>query len=181
MTNERRTALLKIVAGCCGGLLALNYLVLAPFMALWDSQSQSIQDLQQKVNRGQQLLDRQNNIHNRWSSMLRANMPTDVSASENMAVQAIDRWARDSGIILPSLAPNWLDADEQGGQLFEWHATATGTQVELARFIYEMETDPLPVNLEEYELTSRDDRGTTLTMTARFSFLHIDTSGKGAE
>ncbi|HEX4083816.1 MAG TPA: hypothetical protein VHY22_02810 [Chthoniobacteraceae bacterium] len=181
MTNERRTALLKIVAGCCGGLLALNYVVFTPFMALWDAQSRQIQELQQKVQRGQQLLDRQNNIHNRWSSMLRANMPTDVSASENLAVQEIDRWARDSGITFSSLAPSWLDPDEQGGQLFEWRATATGTQLALARFIYEMETDSLPVNLQEYELTSRDDRGASLTMTARFSFLHIDANAKGAE
>jgi Tfp pilus assembly protein PilO len=179
MTSERRTTLIKIGAAVCGVLFVLNYLVIGPYTAAWSGQSDHIDKLRQDVARGQQLVDRQNNIRNRWSAMLRANLPTDISASENIAVQAIDRWARTSGIAFSSLSPSWQEHDDDGYQLFELRATATGTQAALARFIYELETDPSPVNLEEYELTSRDDRGASLTMTARFSFIHIDATEKG--
>jgi Tfp pilus assembly protein PilO len=108
---------------------------------------------------------------------VRANLPTEVSAAENEAFQAIGRWATVSGITFSSLAPQWQTHDE-GYDTFECRATATGTQAQLARFIYELESDKVPVSLDEFEITTRDEHGQQLTMTARFSFLRMDLSGK---
>ena len=43
-----------------------------------------------------------------------------------------------------------------------------------------MESDKVPVNLDEFEISTRDDRGAQLTMTARFSFLRLNAAGGGA-
>lgn len=179
MRNSQRQALLKIGAISLVGLLLLDRVIFSPAMGRWSAQSERIDALRQKVQRGQQLLDRQDAIRTRWAEMVRANLPTEISAAENTAFQAIGRWARNSGISFASLTPQWQNHDE-GYQTLECRALATGNQAALSRFIYELETDPMPVNLEECEITSRDAHGAQLTMTARFSFLRLATSGKGA-
>jgi hypothetical protein len=178
MTDSQRQTYLKIGAIGLVALLLLDYIVITPAMAAWSAQSDRIDALRQKVQRGQQLLDRQDSIRQHWAQMLHANLSTEDSAAENTAYQAIFRWAHASGISLPSLSPSWPDSKDQDYQTLEYRASATGSQAQLGRFIYEMETDTVPVNLIDYEITSREERGQELQMTARFSFLRMNTSDK---
>jgi Tfp pilus assembly protein PilO len=180
MTDSQRLTYLKIGAIGVVGLLLLDWVVITPAMGAWSGQTERIDALRLKVQRGQQLIDRQDAIRQRWAHMVHANLPTEVSAAESEAFQAIGRWARVSGVSFASLTPQWQDHDE-GYQTLDCRASATGTQAALSRFIYELETDPLPVSLDEFELTTRDDRGALLTMTARFSFLRMKVSGKDAK
>lgn len=178
MTASQRFTYLKMGAIGIVALALLDSFVISPAMARWSEQSDRLDALRQKVQRGQGLLDRQDSIRNHWADMVKANLPTEVSAAENEAFQAIGRWARVSGVSFASLTPQWQNHDE-GFQTLECRATATGNQVAISRFIYELETDPIPVNLEEFELTTRDEHGQLLTMTARFSFLRMNLTGKG--
>jgi hypothetical protein len=175
MTDSQRLAYLKIGAFSCVGLLLLDWVVISPAMSAWSAQGDRIDALRQKVDRGQQVLDRQDAIRAHWAQMLRSNLPAEVSAAESVAYQAIGRWASVSGITFSSLTPQWENHDE-GYQTFECRAAATGTQAALSRFIYEMETDKVPASLQEFEITSRDDHGAMLTMTARFSFVRMNSA-----
>lgn len=177
MRNSQRQALLKIGAISLVGLLLLDRVIISPALASWSAQSERIDALRQKVQRGQQLLDRQSAIRTRWAEMVRANLPSEISAAENAAFQAIGRWAHNSGITFASLTPQWQNHDE-GFQTLECRATATGNQAALSHFIYELEADAMPVDLEECEITTRDAHGALLTMTARFSFLRLAAAGR---
>jgi len=180
MTGNQREKFLKFGAIAIVGLLLLDRIVISPALASWSQQSDRIHALQQKVGRGRQLIERQDAIRSRWAGMMHANLPTEVSAAEKEAFQAISRWANDSGISFASLIPQW-DKDHEGYQTYECRATANGTQAQFARFIYDLESDHIPVNLEEFEITTRDEHGTQLTMTARFTFLRLDVPGAATE
>jgi hypothetical protein len=58
-------------------------------------------------------------------------------------------------------------------ELLEWRAATTGTQSSLGQFIYALETDALPVRLEECEMTARDAKGQQLSGSMRFSFIRL--------
>ena len=178
MTAKQRETYLKAGAIVGASLFVLDYLVITPAYDAWTAQGDRIADLQKKVTHGQQLLDREKTIHTHWDDMLHQNLPADLSAAETRAFQAIGRWVAASSISLSSLTPSpqWLD-NADGNKTLECRATATGTQASLGRFIYEMETDKIPVNLEEYEITTRDEHGAQLTMTARFTFLGVNCVG----
>ena len=180
MTDKQREKLLKFGAIAIVGLFLLDRIVITPALASWSEQSDRIHALQQKVDRGHQLIERQDFIRSHWAQMMHANLPTEVSAAEKEAFQSISRWATDSGVTFPSLSPQW-DKDHDGYQTYEFRATANGTQAQLARFIYDLETDPIPVNLEEYEIATKDEHGAQLTMTARFTFLRINLPGASTE
>ncbi|MBV9128250.1 MAG: hypothetical protein JO117_09210 [Verrucomicrobia bacterium] len=176
MKSSDRLMFLKIGAAAVVGLFLLDKIVLSPAIASWNDQSERIDALRKKVERGRQLVQREDAIRQRWAEMLHANLPADMSAAESDAFKALSRWVRDSGVALTSLTPQW-QTHEEGYESFECRAAATGDQVSLGRFIYELEVDPMPVSLEECEITTRDARGAQLNMTARFSFVRLTTEG----
>jgi hypothetical protein len=180
MNNERRQLYLKIGAAIAVGTLLLDYVVIEPSLKGWKAQSDRIAALSGKVNRGSQLRERESTLKNRWADMLRVNLPTEVSAAESAAFKAVSRWVSESRISVTSLTQQWQTRDD-GFDTFECRLAATGSQEALGHFLYELETDSsVPVNLEECELTTRDARGSQLTLTARITFLRLKDSSKNS-
>ena len=175
--SSRRQALLKLVAAAVIVLFLLDRVVFGPATKSWTDQSQRVAALREQVQRGRQLLQRETTIRGRWASMVRVNLPGEVSAAESGAFTAVSRWASQSQITLTSLAKQWQN-HEDGFQKMEFRVAATGSQAALGNFIHALETDPMPVKLEECEFATRDPRGAQLAMTARFTFLRMaDTTG----
>jgi len=173
MTHERRLSLLKKTAAACVALLVLNYLVLEPGIAAWKRQSERIAELRQRVANGKQLKEREASLRERWAAMKRTNLPEENSKADDLALQAFGRWQKSSNVTFNRLTPQWQNT-EDGSDLLKYNVSATGNQADIARFLYELESDPaIPVCLEEYELSTRDVRGSQLLLTARLSFLRL--------
>ena len=125
------------------------------------------------MDNGRKLLDREKIIRGRWDDMQRANLSDDNSVAGGDIINAVNRWKLASGVGLPSFAPQWQEHEDLGYDENECRATVTGDQVAIGRFLYELETDPIPVNLEECEIATRDAKTQQLTLTARFSFARL--------
>ena len=168
-----RQKLLPIVVGVCVGLVFLAYAIIEPALRAWSAQGERLAALRRKVDSGRKLLEREKIIRGRWAEMQRANLPGDNSAAGGDILSAVNRWKLASGIGLSAFNPQWQEHEDLGYDENECRATATGDQVTLGRFLYELETDPIPVNLEECEIATRDAKGQQLTLTARFSFARL--------
>jgi hypothetical protein len=175
MQTERRERLLKILVGVGVGLLLLDWIVLTPAAKRWKTQGERIASLKEKVTRGQRLLQNEKAIRARWEAMQRSDLAPDMSEAEEQVYSAIQKWAAGTGISTNSLSPQWRTQDEDF-DLYEFRASTAGTQAALGRFIYNLETDGLPVKLEECDLTSRDPKGQQLSGGMRFSFIRLKTS-----
>ncbi len=182
MNGKQRQRMLVYAACGVGGLFLLDSLVITPAARNWSEQGERIDALQKKVDRGDKLVERERTIRERWAGMTRANLPPDNSVAGDLAYRAFGRWAQESKVVVNAVspAPQWQNHDE-GYETIEWRATIAGDQAALGKFIYNLEVDPLPVNLEECEIATRDARGSQLTMTARFTFARLTTAaGSGA-
>ena len=177
MLNKRRETLLKIGVGVVVGLFLLDRVVITPAFASWKEQGERLTKLRQEVQRGRQLIEREQSLRGRWEEMQRTDMADDNSIAENDVFQAISRWTLDSHVNFKELIPQ-RPAGDEGCETFEYRATAVGDQATLGRLLYEIETDPLPAHVEECELAARDAKGTQLTMTMRFSFVRLIEGGK---
>ncbi len=177
MRNNRREAFLKIGAGAIIGLFLLDRMVISPAFESWKDQGERLTKLREQVQRGRQLVSREKALRSRWDEMLRSGMPEDVSLAESEVYQAIGRWTLDSHVSFTNLVPQWR-AGEEGCEIFECRASATGDQATLGKLLYEIETDPLPAHVEECELTAREAKGTQLTLAMRFSFVRLVEGGK---
>lgn len=168
-----RPTLLKIVAGAAVGLFLLDSFIIEPALHAWSEQGERITALQKKVDNGKKLLEREKIIRGRWADMQRANLADDNSVAGGDILNAVNRWKLSSGIGLSNLVPQWQEHEDLGYDENECRATATGDQASIGQFLYALESDGIPVNLEECEIATRDAKGQQLTLTARFSFARL--------
>ncbi len=174
MKPEQRLFFLKVGAAAALGLFVLDHFVIEPGFARWKSQSERIATLRAEVTDGQKLLDREKNLRGRWSTMMRENLPANDSAAETVIIKAISRWEASSRVVFTNLNKDrqWKPADD-GSQTLSFTISINGDQASIGRFIYEMESDTIPVSLEKFDITSHHTRGTQLTLAATFSFLRL--------
>jgi hypothetical protein len=178
MQSRNRETLLKIGVGVVVGLFVLDRMVLGPAVEAWKAQGERLATVRQKVERGRQLLEREKSIRARWNDMRRGDLAEDHSEAENEVFKGISRWASASRVSFTNLTPQWRAHDE-GYDTFECRATATGTQDSLGRLLYEIESDALPMRIEECELSTRDNKGQQLALSVRFSAVRIHDERSG--
>lgn len=172
MTDQRQRWL-TFAALFSVGLLAADRLVLAPLANHWEAQGVHMQDLRDDVDGGDLLLQRADTLDARWTEMNRDDLVDEASGAENEVLKAAARWAADSRILLLGLTPQWREYRKEGCRMLECRMTAQGSLSAVATFLYELETDPLAVRLEECEIVPVDERGGALTLVARFSALQL--------
>jgi len=180
LQGKSRETLLKIAVGVVAGLFLLDWMVIEPALQNWKTQSERLASLRDKVQRGRQLIEREKSIRARWDEMQRTDLNDDSSEAENDVFKALNRWARESRINFTNLTPQWRAHEDAGYDTFECRATAAGDQASLGRLVYEIETDPLPARIEEWELSTKDAKGQQLTLSLRFSFVRIAEAGRSA-
>ncbi len=173
MANSRES-FLKLVVGAVVGLYVLDRFVIEPSIDAWNEQSQRLAQLREKVGKGRNLIEREDQLRSKWADMLRTCMPDDNAAGESDVYKALSRWGSRSRVSFTSLTPNWRTHDEDGYDTFECRIAATGDQASIGRFMYELEVDPLPARIEECEMITKDPKGGQLNMTMRISFVRIN-------
>ncbi|RME90722.1 MAG: hypothetical protein D6766_12840 [Verrucomicrobia bacterium] len=179
LNAENRQRVLLIVAAACVGLLALDRLVVGPYAAAWRDRAERLATLSLQVERGQALLDRAEAIQQRWENLQRDSLPADRPRAEELVLRAAAGWAREARVVFTSLNPQWRDG-ERDSALFECRAGLSGDLQQLARFLHALETDPLPVRIEEFRLAADDDQGRRLTLNLRFSGLQLNRPANSA-
>ena len=172
MNPQNRERLLLIVALSAVGIFVVDKMILGPLGNLWSERSTRITELQQSIERGKNLLDRETTITRRWSDMQRTSLSKNSSSAEETVITAANQWGDDSGITFTSFKPQWILYDEDY-QTYDCRANATGDLESISRFVFALETASLPVRAEEIEITSRDDSGNNLTLALRFSGLQF--------
>jgi len=172
MNPNQRVRTLKIAAAAAVGLLIANAVLLEPALERWKDQSDRIVALRRDVAQGRQLLERATSIRQRWTGMQRSDLPEDVAGAETEVFKAVGRWGRDGRLTFTALNPQWRTHDD-GYATLECRANATGDQTGIARFLYELENDPLPIRLESCEISANDKEGRRLTLAVRFTAVRL--------
>ena len=178
MQIKNRQQLLVIGAITVIVLFAGDQLILSPLMKTWDARAKHIAELHRQITRGNMLVqDEQDpdlSRRSRWEKMSRNALPNNTSAAEQQVFQAIDLWARNSGVAISAITPQWKhDSDDY--MTFECRVDAAGDLGKLSRFLYSVERDPMALRLELVELGARDKEGQQLSLGLQLSGLVLNT------
>lgn len=164
--QNRKRLLVFLALGAIGILLADQWIV-RPLGKLWAERSEKIQTLRQSIARGRSILEREDALIHRWEDMRQSALPQDDSNAEGKVEQAVHRWINESGVTL-SWKPQWRQHDDLY-RTYDCQSNAEGNLASIFRFLYELETDPLPFHTEEFTIVSSDDKGEKLKLSLRFS------------
>jgi hypothetical protein len=104
--------------------------------------------------------------------MQRDDLPENVSEAENMLLKPFDAWITESNLQLLSFKLQWSENDEAYTTL-ECFAVAQGNLEQISRFLYKLETDPLPLNIENLEISDLTGSGDQLRLNLRFSGIRL--------
>ena len=173
MKIESRQRALLFFAAAGVALLLGDRLVLAPLITGWKERSTRIAELRKSITQGTVVLQREDRIRSRWAQMRSHTLPEDVSEAENEVLKAFERWSEDSRISISSIKPQWKRTGEDYVTL-ECRADAFGNIQTLARFLHNVEKDPLALKVESVEITSRDDSGQQLALALQVSGLLLN-------
>jgi hypothetical protein len=189
--NKNREQLLAYLAIGAVALLLGDKLFLTPLAQKWKDQSEEIARLKTQIEDGQQKILREKALTLRWRRMQKESLPQSTTAerrgslspveaekeresqSEGEVLSAIYRWADESGISFTNFKPQWKRDRDEDYSFLDCRASAFGSISEVSRFVYELEKDPIPVRIDELELTARTETGTELSIALRFSGLQL--------
>jgi Tfp pilus assembly protein PilO len=174
MNVKNRQQVLIIVTLSLLALYLGNLMVFGPMYNWWKSRQTQVADLRQQVSQGKTLVRRETVIRDEWQHMRTNALPNDSSQAEQQVLRALDNWAGDSGANVNSITPQW-QSDQDDYSTLECRVEAAGDLGTLSRFLYEIENDPMALQLESVELTAADDKGQQLTLGLQIGGLALVT------
>jgi len=172
MNIKNRQQLLVVLALAAVALYAVNWLVFEPMAHWWRSRETRIAQLRQQVHAGRTLVRREAAIRDQWQRMRANALPNDASLAEQQVLRAFDDWARQSGVNINSIIPQWQN-DETNYSTLDCRVEAAGDLETLSRFVYAIENDPMPLQLQSVELAASDEKGQQLTLGLQVSGLAL--------
>ena len=177
MKIQNRQQFLIVLTLVMVGLYFGNLLVFQPMIGWWKSREAKVVALRQQVSQGKALIRRESAIRGQWTHMRENALPNDSSQAEQQVLKAFNNWAGDTGANMTSITPQWqADQGQDNEETFstlDCRVEASGDIGTLSRFLYEIENDPMPLQLNSVELTANDDRGQQLTLGLGISGLAL--------
>ena len=107
-----------------------------------------------------------------WRTYFESSLHSDNSIAEDAVLRAIRNWTGDSGILLTSFKPQWQNHEDRY-KTYDVRLVAEGTMREAVEFVHAIESDELPLKIEQLELASREKNGKLISVSVRFAGLQI--------
>ncbi len=184
MRNKREKLLLTF-ALLALVILAGDRLVLGPLINSWQTRAANIIQLERNVGYGNELLPREKSDTKKWERYWGVNLNSTNSVAEDEVLRAIENWTGDSGILLTSVKPQWQNHEYEflGKEIaenktysyktYDVRLVAEGTMREAVDFIHAIESDELPLKIEQLELASREKTGKLISVSVHFTGLQL--------
>ena len=179
MQIKDRQKFLKILAVAALALLVIDKIITPPLAKYWHDRNQRITDLRNQVKDGEDLKRYKARIRAKWAEIQAASLTNNTTLAEQQLFRGIDHWSQSSGVTVSSITPQWKQSSDTTYKYktIECRVDATGSIDRLARFLYELENDPMALKLESVELTASDNTGQQLAMGVQISGLILTPNG----
>ena len=170
--RNKREKLLLTVALVVVSILIGDRLVLGPLVNSWQIRNKEIEKLEENIDKGNKLLPREKSTIKKWHTYLRDNLNSTNSIAQAEVLRARVNWTGDSGISFQSEKGEWRNHDDRY-QTYDVRLVAEGTMREVVEFVHAIESDALPLKIEQLELASREKTGQLISVSVHFTGLQL--------
>jgi len=179
MALSKREKTIGLVAGLVLGALALDSVVIRPFLDSMDQLEQDQETLKARLSDAKQTIAASEAARRRWGEFRAGSLQTDASSTENNLLNALRSWSQDSRLTLTSIRPDRTTGNH-GLQEKNFQASVQGPMSAVSAFLYRVETSNLPVRIREMQITSRSEGTDDLAVQIRLSTIWEDTTARNA-
>jgi Tfp pilus assembly protein PilO len=174
---KNRQQALAVAAIGLVGLFAADKVLFSPLYRAWSARGEQIAKYRKQIDEGQHLIQRERSLRSQWDQWQSNTLPNDTSAAEQQVLKAFDRWAQQSRVSVTSFTPQWK-RDSEDYMTLECRVDASGNLQTLSQFLYNIEKDPMALQLESVEITARDKAGQQLALGLQISGLTLTLGAK---
>ena len=172
MEIKNRQQKLVVVTVALLGLLIADVAIYGPLSGWWKSREADVDTLKKEVRQGREMIRRESIIRGDWDHIRSNALANDPSQAEQQVLRAFDNWAGNSGVNVESITPQWQN-DQTNYSTLDCRVEASGDMGTLSRFLYQIENDPMALQLQSVELNAGDDKGRQLTLGLEFNGLAL--------
>lgn len=165
--RERYVALVTVIAVA---VLGLDHYALTPLLDRREQLRTDKASLLGELTQAQALFDRRKLLTPVWRRMAESGLNTDAASAEPKALNQIREWYQQSRLNMTSLKPERTSGKDESQEI-AFQAAGTGTMESVARFLWLLETSPLPFKIEQLQLGARKEGVDDLTVQVRISAL----------
>jgi len=181
MRNKRERDLLT-VAVIAVTIVVGKLLVFDPLLTSWGNYNKEITRLNDEIKNGNELIrpnpdkpgaaTREESYKKTWAKYLVHNLNSTNTDAEKKVWRAIENWRSVSRISLTSVKPEWQNHDDRY-RTYDVRLVAEGTMQEAVEFVHAIESDELPLKIEQLELASREKTGKLINVSVHFTGLQL--------
>jgi hypothetical protein len=155
-------------------LLVLDHFLISPLFARRTQVEADTQTMAVERNRANQLFASSPRMNVRWKEMLASGLKSDLTEAQSQAMQSLNTWAHDAGVMISSLQPDPIDRlSKKDLQQPSFRLSGTGTMRAVTRFLWSVQTARIPMRVITIDLSSRKEGTDDLMMNLTVSTLAL--------
>ena len=156
MILSKREKYIAIGVGIAVGLLVLDQYLLSPFLARDKAITAETDKVQQQLSRATKLMKEQRDLKPVWADMTSGGLKTTREEADSQALNAVREWAQDAGVSIVALGSSRY-SEEQKFMVSTFHVTGTGRMQSISKLMWALETAPIPVRVNEIQITPQKE------------------------
>ena len=156
-------------------ILALDRYLATPLLDRYEQTEARRDALHAELDRADSLLKRSELLAPRWRQMLTKGLQRELAEAESQVLHALGNWAVEVGLEISSLKPERSSENTKLPEI-TFHVAGTGSMAAVSRFLWLVETAPIPVKLKVLQLGAQQEGTDNLTLQLRLSTLYMAAS-----
>lgn len=169
MALSQRERYISFVLMAAGALFTLDKLMLQPYLDRRGELVQQLQTKQREDNEANLLLKRADHFQVSMAGMRNA-LNQDSSDAEGKILHLMREWETQADLKNASFL-RLRSVTEHGFQRLTFHITGTGTMRGIATLLYRVETCGVPLRVDEFHVTPKNEGGAELLVQVNVSTL----------
>ncbi len=146
---------MAVIVGAGVVLALLYFLAVDPYLNSRDDLIEQRSKLLDRKKQVDALFASKRHLTPIWADMLQGGLRSSPGDAEQQAYQAVLDWAQNAGFGFGGLKPDKAVQQQNGFEVLSFHVSGTGSNAQLARMLWSMETASIPIRLVEIQITPR--------------------------
>lgn len=167
MAMARRERLLALTVGVAVALYAGDALILTPFL----EQQKALAEMRLKDRNEATAARDEHRREAKLKSRIQS-LATEQKDAERQLLGAITEWARETGVTMSSVKPEYVDSKKQLKEVLV-QAAGSGKNENMVRFLYKLHAAKFPLRVIKTQLGTRTNDSEELTLNLRVSTLYL--------
>jgi len=172
MVLSKRERYIAVALGAALGVLALDHFVINPYTSFYEQLAKDKQKVGEDQHANHVLFDQHRDLQKVWNAMLTGGLKRTRAEAEQQMIDTVVEWAQESGVGRLSWKPERTVTDK-GFEQISYHATGTGPMAAVARLLWRLETAPIPLRVQDVNLSSHTEGTDDLQLSMSISTISM--------